>query len=933
MKRKIISIIILFTMVFTLFTPRNTVSISADKISVDDVSKSIEEVKDSIKQLDGVIEMSDDIKKALIDDFTGFTDFFKTIGSIVGPINGTVTFLRLIGIMRDPVTDALTRIQTQLNDISEKLTNMDKKLDEIATQMSRLEATEEFHFRATQAQLFRQNWNNFRNLYMEKGLDNLMLQYNSMVMDAWKNWFEAADNSDPNLRSILVWFDNDKGVSKVQNTLMNGFDEKHNRSDEYNDPYTLYADEFDTSNDRLISFNEDFFEGAKTIIFNINTYHDELKNYIKTKIAAELKEETDNMRRWDMPDGIFTDAYLNEIANNTIDMITFKLSNKVINSSSEFSNNVLNQYNLYCDHLSASSEGIDALIRSMYFTHAFEFEIKEDLLNLINSLNLQTGVYSTFVANVICNSVSIRDEDKERFTSKMCETIDGLAKLKKSAITGEDRYSYITNTVIDYGKLNINTEVAVDGKDIALYKYYVGCRGGSMNASTIDSSNNKHDTSAIIGDASALLLSYMVRSNGETFNHDYMNDHLTVNKQNDNGGLVSSYNGEQDMTRDSNIRLASHNIIGSYFENDPEVYLNSLPGDAEFGYVNLHKMATGTLFNSAASSLDVNRSLIGAAVYGETHKGWFKDESALMYGPTDLGSRGSGIKRDVTYEDTFSTYSVTLYQTIDYNTLLSLKLKDNEAINDETSTINKYLDYVNETIINRDIDHVHNWDGGTIVKQASGNEPGVIEHKCLDEYDNASSYTKLYYNNGYATLTFDLDGGTLETFGNDLSRQFNIGSLILLPTEPTKEGYTFQYWSDKDHPADSEYEVNGDRTFKAIWVLSKEYRLDKKTDIEWNTTDRNAPYIRVYRVENSDATLSHFKGVSVDGATVNKNDYQVENGSLILNFQTGYLKSLKAGSHLVEILFDDGKVEFMLKIKDEPADGRKEYRLPITGIE
>ena len=73
-------------------------------------------------------------------------------------------------------------------------------------------------------------------------------------------------------------------------------------------------------------------------------------------------------------------------------------------------------------------------------------------------------------------------------------------------------------------------------------------------------------------------------------------------------------------------------------------------------------------------------------------------------------------------------------------------------------TINKYLDYVNETIINRDIDHVHNWDGGTIVKQASGNEPGVIEYKCLDEYDNASSYTRLYYNNDYATLTFDLDG-------------------------------------------------------------------------------------------------------------------------------------------------------------------------------
>ena len=408
-----------------------------------------------------------------------------------------------------------------------------------------------------------------------------------------------------------------------------------------------------------------------------------------------------------------------------------------------------------------------------------------------------------------------------------------------------------------------------------------------------------------------------------------MNEHLAIKKQSNHNGTISSYHGEQSLVHDTNIVLSSYNVIGNYFDGNPNVYLNSLPKKAEYGYVNIRNMATGTLFDGASSNTDVNRPLLAIAVYGENHGYWTVDEAALMYGPNDIGSRSTAFKRDTTYEDTFLTeYKTSIYESFDYNALISIPLKDNEAIDDENSPLNNYYKKCDEVIKDKDIDHVHNWDEGSIIRQVTDEAPGIIKYTCLDKYC-ASIYTNVFTNDRIAELTFDLDGGSLPGFGNELSREFNVGSEILLPNAPEKQGYTFQYWTDSTHPADSSYIVTENTTLKAIWDPSKEYKVDDKTDKAWYKESRITPYIRIGRVEDSYATLEHFKEVHLDYKLVDRSNYEVSSGSVILEFNINYLRSLPAGNHLLEVLFDDGKVQLPLTIKER----RNEYRLPITGLE
>ena len=258
-------------------------------------------------------------------------------------------------------------------------------------------------------------------------------------------------------------------------------------------------------------------------------------------------------------------------------------------------------------------------------------------------------------------------------------------------------------------------------------------------------------------------------------------------------------------------------------------------------------------------------------------------------------------------------------------------MKNNEALTDNTSPLYRYNNVTVETIKQKDENHIHEWDNGTITEEATDNELGIIRYTCLNEKCNDYFYTRLYDSKQKAILTFDLDGGTLEGFDNQLSREFNVGSTIILPKEPKKDGYTFQYWSESDHPADSSYDVKGDRTFKAVWIKSHPYQLDNKNDAEWYKDSYKEPYIRVIRKDEDGATLAHFKGVRVDEAPVDRNYYDVESGSLILKFKPSFLKSLPNGTHLVEVLFDDGKAEFRLTIKN--GYPKNQYRVPITGIE
>ena len=69
------------------------------------------------------------------------------------------------------------------------------------------------------------------------------------------------------------------------------------------------------------------------------------------------------------------------------------------------------------------------------------------------------------------------------------------------------------------------------------------------------------------------------------------------------------------------------------------------------------------------------------------------------------------------------------------------------------------------------------------------------------------------------TITFSLNGGTLNGKTGTVTYQCYEGTVITLPM-PTRTGYTFDYWKGSRYNAGDSYTVNGAHTFTAQWKSS-----------------------------------------------------------------------------------------------------------------
>ncbi len=70
------------------------------------------------------------------------------------------------------------------------------------------------------------------------------------------------------------------------------------------------------------------------------------------------------------------------------------------------------------------------------------------------------------------------------------------------------------------------------------------------------------------------------------------------------------------------------------------------------------------------------------------------------------------------------------------------------------------------------------------------------------------------------TIKFDLNGGTLDGQTGIIEKTYNYGDKIVL-AEPTRDGYTFDYWEGSHYNAGDTYTVTEDHTLTAQWVEKK----------------------------------------------------------------------------------------------------------------
>lgn len=86
-------------------------------------------------------------------------------------------------------------------------------------------------------------------------------------------------------------------------------------------------------------------------------------------------------------------------------------------------------------------------------------------------------------------------------------------------------------------------------------------------------------------------------------------------------------------------------------------------------------------------------------------------------------------------------------------------------------------------------------------------------------------------------------------------------------------------------------------------------------------------------VFSSNANYGKFEEVKIDGTVVDSGNYDVYEGSTVVELKSSYLSTLSAGEHSIEVVSYDGSCSGKFTVKVKPAPVVPTYVAPKTGID
>ena len=685
------SLVLCLSMSFTQISYADD-ELGATNVTIEDLNNSIKTVNESVDKLKDIISpVEQSVLKSIFGDFTNVIS--GTI-SVMGAINTCTSFLKLIGVMKDPTAEALANITQQLKNITEKLADMDRKLDEISEEMAHMEAINDLNARGIKAGQMMSAWHQFEHDYMEDSMDELLNDYDTMMINHIRDWIEfkkegARQSESDGVRTdmIIMLYKGGNPLEHKDPVLkpvkVNDIDPEHNKRDIAKpDPYTMYADDDDlnTRFDSFLILDDTFLPERGDIVWNVNTYRANLISFFKDKLKDLKKNANDpdlkgHYKEYRMEISEWTDDDIEKYAEGAVDSLMYRVNYLMINESADFAKDVYKEFGEYCDHVNGSQQGVNAMLSCLYLTNAFEFEAKDAIEEFCNQMILKTGIYSMFATTVLGMSEDITDTEKMNTAVSMCDAINSVKGSLNNGITGNDNYCYVTNTAIGYGDVTFSGNVNLD--------YYIrGAVSGydSFSADPLKTSYSSDydlgENPALAGDTNTLLIGYLLRNNGTVMDHDFLNEHFSKTKREKKTAMVTSLKGQQLMTTDTDLQMQTHWAIGGWFRKEPKIYLNSLPGSASEGYLVYRQRITGSTVDPSTLSLKQNRALFGTAAYGESHFYWEVDEASVMGGPCNDPWFNETCETKKTDDGVFTdSYTVYYKNNVKYNCLLQVPIK------------------------------------------------------------------------------------------------------------------------------------------------------------------------------------------------------------------------------------------------------------------
>ena len=621
-------------------------------VTVEDLQKTMEEIAqaaEKIKELTGTEQVAS--------IFRNFMSVAGTVGTIMTAINGTNNFLKLIGVIDDPVAGGIDNILDQMKAVNTKLGEIDSKLNALATDMTKMAASQEFNNRGMKALSMDEAWRDFEYRYMESAMDAYMTEYNGMLINGLKSWCSSDEAG--------------RKKSGIDNTCIRLSYLPDADGNEL--PVFSTANKLPAEYTRTVTLGKECLTLPDSFSFNINNFSDDLTDVIAENIT-ELLNADDYTAFESVSFPMFTpegkseisDDKIREAAKDAVSVLIYRIGAAEVNADAAYVLAVSDWFANYCKHLLSANDGIDAMLKTFYLTHAFEFEVKEELPDFMNRIILKTGTYGTFITTLLGMSNDVTDTAKLENADILCKTIGALTDAREHALTGNDCYSYITNREVRYSECCAHTEAVINTKrvynDTETYQSYKAVTGFNVY------NKPAGGTYALLDKVSALVLAYTVENNTSESLHDYLNKNAAVITAASRGSMVDitdygllllEQEGPSDLALDKSVLLDVFNVIGNDFSGKKTYRLpaseSEYPDDADPDYINYHKKIAGSYMDTASGKITSNTALIASAVYGQNHPYWFHDEAALFAGPSgeqNFYTKYSAVQTDkFLYED------------------------------------------------------------------------------------------------------------------------------------------------------------------------------------------------------------------------------------------------------------------------------------------
>ncbi|MDO4490930.1 MAG: hypothetical protein Q4B85_07690 [Lachnospiraceae bacterium] len=545
------------------------------------------------------------------------SDAFSPLTTAAGIYNSATIFLKMTGIMKDGTAESLAKIQETLNDISISISNMNNTLNQVAHELEEIDIYMREANRAQQVENMIDRYSLFDKTYI-KELDRIMARYEDEIIQGFQQWYAAAEKAP-----VSIYF-----AENPDGKIIQVYSYETDQDPEYS------VEDYRIMKEKTIRLDKKSVARAVSNAgtFNVNTYREKLPKALADEIMAQanagkLTAGKEFYSRWNSSDAEKKAELAAELADQAFNSITSSISKEKM----EKSNLATDAYAAFvqcCKDLTSAASAVNAELKILYLTHNFEGEVKEQLLQILDSMNVTIGAYANMTLTMMHQNSSQPEKRIEQVLQIWTDVTEKLNSDRKTALTGYDNYCYLTNSLLTYEERELN------------FENHITTNHKSSNAAYYSNSfkaeSPLRDADRIPSAVEMTMLYHMGKKlNSESTFEEYLKSCRIAFPRVRAKNLLVDFDGWTGFSPNEKIYMnhgrRAQNAGTDYWKTEEfTATVNNGETSAENKYFYDCKVLRGRVFDFALDDISSKKVLAAMAVYGESHWYWYDDEVYLM---------------------------------------------------------------------------------------------------------------------------------------------------------------------------------------------------------------------------------------------------------------------------------------------------------------